>query len=68
MLHGYLLIPVGNSEVESRDDGGYGGGNVSPQLKISEGSVRSTIKGIIHVVLKATRVRTQSSLVFLEIE
>lgn len=68
MLHGYLLIPVGNSEVESRNDSGYGGGNVSPQLKISEGSVRSTIKGIIHVVLKATRARTQSSLVFLEIE
>ena len=68
MLHGYLLIPVGNTEVESRDDGGYGDGNISPQLKISGGSVRSTIKGIIHVVLKATRARTQSSLVFLKIE
>lgn len=68
MLHGYLLIPVGKSEVESRDDGGCGGGNISPQLKILGGSVRSTIKGIIQVVLKATRARTQSSLVFLEIE
>ena len=37
---------MGNNEVESRDDGGYGDGNISPQLKISGGSVRSTISTV----------------------